>query len=197
VPPVTYQHRDPAVLRPQPSREGERDDWSTPADLRAVLIRHVLPHAPIAPIWEPAAGSGELACALRDAGYAVTATDGFDPAVPVDFLHAVPRASIPPILCTNPPFNDLDLWILHALALLDDGKLAAVILLLRNDHFGAACRAAQLNRASRRVTCCWRTRWIAGSKTGPRFWFEWVTWLPRRRDSQGPITVSLTRKDIA
>jgi hypothetical protein len=50
----TVRHKDPIVLRPQPSRHGEADNWPTPRCLREALIRHVLPGLPLASIWEPA-----------------------------------------------------------------------------------------------------------------------------------------------
>jgi hypothetical protein len=183
------------MLRPHPSRKGEPDSWTTPCCLRIALIRHVLPLLPSIPtIWEPAAGSCELVRDLRAAGFTVTATDAFDPVHPVDFLHAAPRTSTPPLLITNPPYNALGAWIQHALSLLDTGALAGVVLLLRGDHLGAQCRATQLNRASHLVMCCWRPRWIPGSTTSPRFWFSWVIWLPYHQG--GPVTTWLTRKDV-
>jgi hypothetical protein len=102
--------------------------------------------------------------------------------------------AIAPLVCTNPPFNALDAWILHALELLDAGDLAGAVLLLRCDHLGAGRRAAQLNRASRLICCCWRPRWIPGSTTSGRFWFEWVVWLPRHQG--GPVTTWLVPEDI-
>jgi hypothetical protein len=191
---MDLRRADPALLRPQPSRRGQEERWDTPPCLRQALVQHVLPDLPQAPIWEPAAGSGELAQDLRSAGRAVTETDLFNEGRPVDFLRSVPRSRIPPLVITNPPFDPLDEWIAHVLKLLDAGHIAGAVLLLRFDHLGAACRAGVLNRATRIFICCWRPRWIKDTKTSPRCWFEWVVWLPRHQ--AGAITTWLTPEDI-
>jgi hypothetical protein len=192
---LVARHLDPAVLRPQPSRRGQPDDWPTPPCLRAALLKHVMPVFPIiTPIWEAAAGTGELANDLSDAGYTVIETDGFDLAQPVDFLQATPPPlQVPPVLCTNPPFNTLNAWLKHALELLDAGGLSGVVLLLRGDHLGAKSRGPYLNRAARIFVCPWRPRWISGTTTSPRFWFLWAVWMPGH--AGGPIVTWLPSPD--
>jgi hypothetical protein len=73
------------------------DQYETPPWVTQALI----PHLPVigGPIWEPAAGSGKMVAALRQAGFAVLGTDIVDG---VDFLDCVPRACAAVI--TNPPY---------------------------------------------------------------------------------------------
>ena len=63
----------------------------------------------------------------------------------------------------------LDPFIARVLSLLDSGHLRAVVLLLRIDHTEAGGRAAVLNRAAREWTCCWRPRWVPGTKGNGRW----------------------------
>ena len=44
------QRPDPNMLRPPVSREGERDNWPTPATLVTALIQFVLPHPASRPV---------------------------------------------------------------------------------------------------------------------------------------------------
>ena len=167
---------DPNVLRPQFSRDGQPDAWMTPPDLIKALIKHVLPEvvSKHTLIWDPAMGDGKLLRAINKAGYATFGTDAYAIRDPIDFLAYIPTDK--PTLVTNPPFNQLDEWIGHAVGLLHAGHLRNVVLLLRGDHLGAARRAWHLNHASRIYVCAWRPRWIEGTTTSPRFWFTWVVW---------------------
>src|SRR5262245_19345955 len=127
---------DPSARRPTPKRE-DKDFWPTPAELRAALVRYVLPQVPAGPIWECAAGDGVLADALFQAGRDVIMSD-IDPQrrgiLRIDFLtDDPPPATRGSILITNPPFNIIDKFIERALQLLDEGYLKAVVLLFRAD----------------------------------------------------------------
>jgi hypothetical protein len=158
-----------AALRPQPTRTG-RDVWPTPACLIDALVAHVLPGLPAeGPIWEPAAGDGRLANALRRAGRMVVETDIAD----LDFLTEPPPCGHLAAVCTNPPFNQLDGFIDRGLALLDGGVAESLVQLLRWDHLTAKGRATALNRAAAIDLCSWRPRWIPDSTTGPRWSFAW------------------------
>jgi len=187
--------RDRAAIRPQPARSGT-DWWPTPPCLTAALLRCVLPHLS-GPIWEPAAGDGCLADAMRQAGRTVLASD-LEPRAPDilthDFLHAPPPAVAGSALVTNPPFNALDRFINRSLALLDAGFVSAVVLLLRSDALTSARRAAALNRAEREVLCCWRPVWMPGTRGGGRWSNGWITW--RAGHTGPPTTLHLRRADL-
>jgi hypothetical protein len=175
-----------AALRPEPKRPG-LDVWPTPSCLAAALVRDVLPVLPEGRIWEPAAGSGVLVQAMTAAGRDVIASDA-----ELDFLSgAVPPDRIASIV-TNPPFNVHSGFIQRGLQLLDDGTVAALVLLFRHDHLQSEsrhpphCRLAAFRRASRVVICPWRPRWIPDTTEAPRWSFSWVTWL---RDAAGPTVI--------
>ena len=173
-------HRDHPSLRTPPLREDDRDFWPTPPCLIAVLIEQVLPRLPAAPIWEAAAGDGYLVDALRAAGRRVIASDIERRRRDIgrhDYLRdAPPAATKGSIMATNPPFVQIDAFLVRTLALLDSGHLSAAVLLVRPDFAGTIGRAALFNRAVFEFTCCWRIRWIAGTTTQPRWWGQWFAW---------------------
>lgn len=172
-------YRTDAALRPQPARTG-LDFWLTTSCLIGVLTSDVLAHLPAGCIWEPAAGAGGLANAIRSNGREVVATDIKD----CDFLKDDPPRYFAAII-TNPPFNKLDAFVYRALEYLDAGVTQSVLLLMRSDHLNARRRSGALARATELRFCPWRPRWIPGTKTSPRWSFVWVTW---RRDYRGPPT---------
>jgi hypothetical protein len=177
-------HAADAALRPQPRRDGP-DDWPTPSCLAAALCRHVLPGLPAGPVWEPAAGAGTLAAAMRVAGRTVIASD-----VERDFLTCDPPGRLAAI-ATNPPFNRHSAFVQRGLALLDRGATQAVVLLFRHDHLQSEsrtpprCRLAAVSRATLILCCPWRPRWIADTTEAPRWTFSWVVW--RRDGFGGPL----------
>ncbi len=179
-------YRADAALRPQPARAG-RDFRRTPPCLIGALIAYVLPHLPAGSVWEPAAGDGRLADAMRRAGRAVFASDIWSR----DFLTDPPPGKFAAII-TNPPFNQLDVFIDRALEHLDGGMTQAVVLLMRWDHLTAERRTRALQRAAEIRLCTWRPIWIEGTTTSPRWSFCWVTW---RRDFSGPPVHTRSRRD--
>jgi hypothetical protein len=176
---MTLKRRDPAALRPQPMRDGA-DFWPTPRCLSDALVHHVLPSLPPGPVWECAAGDGRLVAAMRAAGRTVFASDLMPVAAGIqrhDFLlEAPPDSAHGAVIATNPPYNQLDEFVRHGLALLDRGVATALVLLLRCDALTAGGRAAVLNRASAQWTCCWRPVWVPGTKGGGRWSNVWIVW---------------------
>lgn len=149
-------------------------------------------------IWEPCAGSGDMAAVLREAGYTVRATTveaaKYDPKRPkfrvqggVDFLDEV-EASHPNIV-TNPPYNRAEAILRHALSL----GPAKVALFLNIKFLASETRARGL----------WREHpparvWVVGdrvsmfpaewdgarnSTTETHAWFVWE--LPQRQAMPG------------
>jgi hypothetical protein len=154
---------DPAMLRPQPERDGP-DCWAMPDDLIAAFIAYVLPLLPEGPIWE---------CASF-----VSDRYPQDETPPRDFLTVGPPAR-GVIAATNPPFNALNEFLARGDALLDARAIEGFVLLLRHDHLTAAERVGVLNRATFELHCNWRPTWIAGTEdNSPRHSFCWVGWLP-------------------
>jgi hypothetical protein len=185
-------YREDAALRPQPKRSGA-DVWPTPASLIQALISHMLPTLPQGIVWEPAAGDGRLADAMRSAGRHVVASDLHGDRM-TDFLCDDPPApgSFAAIV-TNPPFNALDKFVARGLHLMDTGKTRALVLLVRNDALMTGGRVDVLNRAAVTLGCNWRARWIPDSTGQPRWAFTWVLWLA---DNSGPPIALRVRQRV-
>jgi hypothetical protein len=189
--------RDKAALRPQPARAG--DDWfPTPDCLITALIRYVLPEIQGA-IWEPAAGDGRLADAMRDAGRDVLATDLF-PRAPgiarLDFPHDNPPSeACGRAIVTNEPYRELNRFLTRGHQLLDRGFASALVLLFRNDALTTDGRAEALSQASLQWDCCWRPVWVPGTKGGGRWSCAWVLFNPSRGNQT--VLRRLRRRDIA
>jgi hypothetical protein len=194
---------DPTARRPTPKRT-DKDFWPTPPELQIALTRHVLPLLPDGPVWECAAGDGDLADALVDAGREVILSD-IDPQrsgmLRRDFLtEDPPPETRDSILITNPPFitKVFDAFCDRALGLLDAGHVKAVVLLFRGDKAASQGRAEILNRAAYEIVVTARTSWVlgtGGSKKSPRWWFVWVVWLPDRNEL--PVHRRINRADLA
>jgi hypothetical protein len=98
----------------------------------------VLPALPVGPIWECAAGGGNLVDPMRLAGREVVASDLFPQRPEIaycDFLHAAPPApALGSCVVTNPPGRELDAFIARGLQLLDCRRISGLVLLVRLDH---------------------------------------------------------------
>jgi hypothetical protein len=120
------------------------DQYETPPWVTDAVVPYI--GALALHVWEPAAGSGKMVEALRNAGFRVTATDI---GTGVDFLEsrALPSDAIQAII-TNPPYCDAQAFIEHALVLTKP-VCGVVAMLLRCDydharirrHLFADCRA--------------------------------------------------------
>lgn len=90
----------------------ENDFYPTPESLIAEIATRWAPRSKT--IWEPCAGDGRVAKALRDAGYEVVAGDITQGN---DFFswEAPPQPDV--ALCTNPPFERVREFIDHAFAI--------------------------------------------------------------------------------
>jgi hypothetical protein len=171
------QREDPAAQRGQPLRDGP-DFWPTPDTLIEAARQHLVPFLPPGPIWECAAGDGQLG---RGIGADVL-TDKYpqDGSAALDFTVDNPPA--PDLLAfTNQPFNAADDFLRRGLELLDAEAIRGFVLLLRHDHFMAGGKVEALNRAVLEVHCNWRPTWIPDTLGNPRWAFAWVYWGPGER----------------
>jgi hypothetical protein len=127
------------------TKPGNNHYPTPPEATRALLSVEAFPGG----VWEPCAGSGEMAAVLREAGCTVRATTleeaQYDPRRPkhrvkggVDFLGEAESAH--PNIVTNPPYNRAEEIIRHALSL----RPAKVAMLLNIGFLGAECRARGL-----------------------------------------------------
>ena len=103
------------------------------------------------PVWEPCAGSGEMAATLRRAGYTVAATtigEGrggarvgkYEVEGGCDVLACTHARH--PSIATNPPYRDVDAILAHLLTL----DVAKVALFLNVKFLAGQKRAATLHR---------------------------------------------------
>jgi hypothetical protein len=132
------------------------DAYETTSWVTEALVPHIRKLA--LHVWEPAAGSGMMVEALRNAGFRVTATDINAGA---DFLKCgvLPNDAIQAI-CTNPPFSDAQAFIEHALTLTRPVG-GVVAMLLRTDfdraktrrHLSPTVARSQKRSSSRNGSC--------------------------------------------
>jgi len=155
---------DPAMLGNsgydrQPLDQYHTPKWCTEALLSQVLLR--------GPVWELAAGRGDI----------VGADLGCASAQRLDFLVArsLPGGTV--TIATNPPFNRIERFIWHALALTRDCG-GAVAMLARNEFDCAAGRKHLFDRYpfTMKVVLTKRPRWSEMNIASPRHNFSWFYW---------------------
>lgn len=147
----------------------ERDCYETPEWVTAALVPH-LPRRPKR-VWEPAAGSGKMVHALREAGFVVSGTDI---ATGQDFLKNAAGAEA---IITNPPYELATEFIRHALDATMGGGFVA--MLLRTDFDHAASRSGLFGKCaifSRKLVLTKRIKWFEDSKGQPSFNHAWFIW---------------------
>jgi hypothetical protein len=147
------------------------DDYPTPAWVTDALVPHIRSLA--LHVWEPAAGSGQMADALRCAGFQVTATDI---ATGVDFLECdvLPSDAIQAIV-TNPPYSDAQAFIEHALELTRPvGGVVAVLLRCDFDHAkGRRHLFADCRVFAKKLILTKRVVWFDRPGAAPSFNHAW------------------------
>lgn len=134
-------------------------------------------------IWEPAAGQGHLARALRAAGAQCVIESDIESGY--DFFSLQPRRGEIDAIVTNPPYGPrgatLVAFIEHSLRVLPEGW----IVILTPWGF-SACEGVQDGRRklldSPRFYAMtlprFRPRWISGTTEQPRHAFSWCIWAP-------------------
>jgi hypothetical protein len=178
----------------------DADNYATPAWVTRALIPHI--PARIKTIWEPAAGEGAMATALRERPKtAVIATDirpgnGMPTSnIPVNFLESGMTA---PAIITNPPFYLAQEFIERALELTagDDGFVA---MLLRSDFDHAKSRRFLFDDDwfAKRLVLTRRIVWFVDPLTGkpkasPSVNHSWFLWDHTHR---GPATIAYYVED--
>jgi hypothetical protein len=158
------------------------EDYQTPTWLAATIADYL--RSRVQHVWEPAAGNGALAQALRAECFKVTATTD-------DFL----KRRFPPILpsggiVTNPPYGEdrrgelaCD-FIRHALHL--ECKLTA--MLLRVDFDSAKTRVGLFRDHPMfvgKIVLLDRIKWFEGD-SGPSDNHAWFVWERRGRRRRAP-----------
>jgi CRISPR-associated DxTHG motif protein len=160
------------------------DAYYTPPWVTKALIPHLRIRPP-ARVREPAAGNNAIVDVLTAAGFLVSYSDITHGINFLDTLRLAEDAVI-----TNPPYNQSEEFIAHALDLTEPHGLVA--MLLRTDYDHAATRAYLFDNEpfARKVVLRKRIRWIPGSTGSPSFNHAWFVWDWRHR---GPATIGYAR----
>ena len=154
------------------------EPWVTKALLTRVKFRGL--------VWEPAAGRGDMADVLVEAGYKVMCSDiqgedlGCKGAARADFLaHSSPGDATFSI-CTNPPYTHAEEFIRKALELTKRAG-GMVAMVLRNEYDCAARRRDLFEQEcfATKFVLTKRPRWVDGlaeHSASPRHNFAWYLW---------------------
>ena len=156
------------------------EDYSTPDWVTKIIAEHLIVRQRVRTIWEPAAGHGALAAALKDNGLRVIVTGG-------DFLAQITAPEPVDCICTNPPYGDdrrgflACEFIRHALTL-----APVVAMLLRVDFDSAKGRTTLFRDCpafAGKIVLLDRVKWFDGpsSPSDNHAWFIWnraQKWAP-------------------
>jgi len=146
------------------------DQYETPEWVTRALLPHIPHMNPRCRIWEPACGSGKMACVLG-AKLSTDIQQG------VDFLLTPMSDEIDAII-TNPPYSIATEFIEHALALTED-EGGFVAMLLRTDFDHAKSRRhlfADHPAFAKKLVLTKRIQWFEDSKSSPSFNHAWFIW---------------------
>lgn len=179
----------------------EHDFEPTTAEVTQGFLAHERHHLVGEPVWEAAAGDGQMVHDLRQSGLDVIASDLIDRgcgAAIRDFYAYRFEDRPARKMVTNPPFKEVNWqhgqgrWLLHALEVL---KLDYMALLLPQNVFNADGMTAiwRDHRPSRIYFICWRINFRNQTSSNPasHAWFVW----DRAANFPEPITRRITRSD--
>jgi hypothetical protein len=164
------------------------DLYETPGVAVDALLRiERIPHG----VWEPAAGRSAIARVLRAAGHATVASDIFDYGglhFVRDFLTETKMPAGCEAIVTNPPYQIVEPFVVHALEL-----SPLVIMLLRLAFMESERRCSILENRGlarvhvfrKRLPMMHRDQW-AGRKANSGMAFAWMTWV---RGYAGPTII--------
>jgi hypothetical protein len=155
-------------------RRKKLDDYPTPPWVTEALLPH-LP-ARVRTIWEPAAGSGQMARVLKQAGYAVRASDISQG---IDFLDEEFAGFDCDAIVTNPPHDKAKVRPFIERALHFTKPSGAVAMLFRTDCDHAKWRRHLFGRCpqfAKKLVLTERIVWFAGPKADPSENHAWFIW---------------------
>jgi hypothetical protein len=161
------------------------DSYATPSWVTEALVPH-LPEID-GPIWEPAAGSGQMVAALKGAGFDVVGSDIVDGVV---FLNCAPREACAAVI-TNPPYALAAAFIEHAIEVMRPCR-GTVAMLLRTDYDHAKTRQHLFEHPfAKKVVLTKRIVWFVNpdpkKNKSPSFNHAWFIWDWQHR---GPPTLA-------
>jgi predicted RNA methylase len=153
-----------------PRRSNE--DYPTPAWVTKVIADHLRIRERVRTIWEPAAGHGALAAALKDEGFRVVTTAD-------DFLSHTKTPEPVDCICTNPPYGDDRKGVLACEFIRQALTLTPVVaMLLRVDFDSGKARKTLFRDCSAfagKIVLLDRIKWFDGpsSPSDNHAWFVW------------------------
>lgn len=166
---------------------------SPPVAIQALMAHEALPHT----VWECACGDGTgMVLPMRATGRKVLASDIVDRGCPDSSINDFMTSSFAPItpaIVTNPPYDDVDRFIHHALDLAPDVYMLLRLTYLEGvdggKHRGTGLRSKILERSGLRRVLIFRERlpnlhregWEGKKSTNPTA-YAWFCW---RRDWKG------------
>lgn len=165
------------------ARRKDGDFFPTPSEVSTALLR-AMPELSDCFVWEPHAGVGSLAEALKEAGAEVVATEKADRGygeTGVDFLTCSSRLPIDlerqAAIVMNPPFNQALPHIRRALShLAPNGRASYVVSLLAGEFWTRKKHLALFAEAPpfRVMPCAWKPD-FTGAGSGI-FTVQWCAW---------------------
>lgn len=154
----------------------ERDLYETPAWVTETLLPHLINRVD-SPIWEPAAGTGKMAAVLERIA-PVCKSDIYerDDIDALDFLQTIKADHDFDFIVTNPPYEDAEAFIRHALEMTFPKGLVA--MLLRTDYDHAKTRGDLFTQMpfAKKLVLTKRIKWFEDSKGQPSFNHAWFIW---------------------
>lgn len=176
----------------------DADAYRTPAWVTEALLANVEVRGPI---WEPAAGEGDMAVVLARANRVFTSDiralgtdwDGLD-WESLDWSEAARKRGHPlhgvQSIITNPPYSLADRFIERSLALAEERNGMVAMLLLHEFDTAAGRRDLFTHRAfACKLVLGRRIRWLGfEDKASPRQNHSWYVWDFRKHDL-APATV--------
>jgi hypothetical protein len=192
---MSFIHANDAAMGDLGYERREADFYPTPAWCSEAVIPYLHMHGvySFTPIWECAAGMGDMSEVLKQHFPDVVSTDlfnyGYEPCKPgVDFLKTT--VDFDGAIVTNPPYGDLaEQFIRHGIERTrkHEGVLA---LLMRNEYDCAKGRSELFinHPFARKVVLTTRPRWIPDSTGAPRHNYAWFIWDHKWAD--GPPAIS-------
>ena len=170
---MSARRLDPAMLGTSGYERRQRDSYYTQAWVTEALVSQVELRNTL---WEPAAGRGDMTAVLRDAGYRVTESD-IAWSESFDFMRQQSLPGGVRSIVTNPPVNQIEVFIRHALKLVcaADGLVA---MLARNEFDCAGGLKDLFNKPpfAMKVVLTRRPSWSDMNIASPRHNFSWFIW---------------------
>jgi hypothetical protein len=171
--------------------ERGRDCYATPLCAARALIAAEGAALP-SRVWEPCAGTGGIATALRAGGYAVICSDIAEQGFPLHFVADFFATKEAPVatsgIVSNPPYRWANKFVEHALALSPYVALLLRLAFLESVRRSAILEGAGLCRVhvfKRRLPFMHRANWT-GPRASSAIPFAWFVWS---RGHRGPAAI--------